>query len=118
MIFNEFTKVFLIGADEGRNESTRARKALLIMGVRPDNIFGGYCDDILLEEDNARASYEKKKRLNQLTQCDVAVAYFSTTSDVARRELEAAKIFGVRIIDMTDLKNELADYIIERYDKI
>lgn len=113
MIFNEFTKVFLIGADEGKDESTRATRLLLIMGISPDNIFGGYCHDVLLAS-------EKKNRLHQLIQCDVAVNYSENGAfrGMASKEKEAANIFGVPVIDMAELEHKLADCIIERYDKI
>lgn len=112
MVFNDLTKVFLIGEDIGGNELTTATKLLLIMGIRPNNIFGGHCRGILSES-------EKKKRLLQLIQCDIALVYSSADRGVASRELEAAKVFGVPVlINMKDLKNELADYIIERYNKI
>lgn len=110
MVFNDLTKVFLIGADEWEDESTRVTSLLLIMGISPDNIFGGYRPGALLAS-------EKKNRLHQLIQCDVAVIYSGAVHSMAK-EKEAANIFGVPVIDMAELEHELADYIIERYYKI
>lgn len=104
MVFNDLTKVFLIGADEWEDESTRVTSLLLIMGISPDNIFGGYRPGALLAS-------EKKNRRHQLIQCDGAVHSMA-------KEKEAANIFGVPVIDMAELEHELADYIIERYYKI